>query len=148
MAQVTDFSVEVFTTNSGYLSIINDPDTWTRVANAQGIPSPDGRSIVILPEQFTPISLGARQKLSIYIQMKGTKFAYNVTNHVPNHCHSHHIVADGGFVGLRRLAHDCYLECLPNHEITLSRTSRSYPHDVQSTGVRVQSFYRGIPISF
>jgi hypothetical protein len=68
---VTDYSVEVFTTDGAYASKISDRSLWRRVANAEAVPSPDGSGVIIPQRVFENIQLGARERLSMYIQMKG-----------------------------------------------------------------------------
>lgn len=71
LSAVDDYSVQVYTTSGAYLSKINDPSQWELVADAEGIPTPDGNGIIIPQRVFTNVNVGARERLSVYIQMKG-----------------------------------------------------------------------------
>ena len=71
LRDVTDFSVEVYTTGGGYLTKINDRSQWTLVANTEAIAAPDGSGIIIPQRAFTNVNVNARERLSVYIQMKG-----------------------------------------------------------------------------
>eukprot|EP00977_Amphora_coffeiformis_P013289 scaffold3421_cov181-Amphora_coffeaeformis.AAC.29 len=71
LPEVTDFSVEVYTTNGAYLTKINDRNQWTLVANTEAIPTPDKSGIIIPQRAFAKINADARSRISIYIQMKG-----------------------------------------------------------------------------
>ena len=71
LPEVTDFSVQVYTTNGAYLSKINDNSQWTLVADTEAIATPDKSGIIIPQRAFTNINADARSRISIYIQMKG-----------------------------------------------------------------------------
>lgn len=70
--EITDFSVEVFITDGLYLEKFSDPNQWERVAKATALPVPGRSNAIIIPQrEFSKINLGPRERLSVYIQMKG-----------------------------------------------------------------------------
>ena len=70
LAEVTDFHVEVYTTAGGFLAKINNPSEWTLVAKTEAIIS-SGGGIIIPQRAFENIQVGARERISFYVQMRG-----------------------------------------------------------------------------
>ena len=72
LSEVTDFNVQVYSTNGGFVQKLDDENAWTLLANVEAIPSPDNSGTIIIPHRaFKNISLDANQRISLYIHMKG-----------------------------------------------------------------------------
>lgn len=71
MDEITDYSVEVFITDSDFESKLNDETQWTLLAKTEASIDPSRRGLVIPQTDFKSIKLKRGQRRTIYIAMNG-----------------------------------------------------------------------------
>ena len=69
--EITDYSVEVFITDSDYESKLDDESQWTRLAKTEASIAPSRQGLVIPQTDFKSIKLKRGQRRTIYIAMNG-----------------------------------------------------------------------------
>jgi hypothetical protein len=65
-----DLSIEVFTVDGSYDAVMDQPDSWDRLAGTYLVPSPDGGGAIIPASDFSPVRIAAGGKRSFYVTMK------------------------------------------------------------------------------
>jgi len=78
LENATDLSVEVYSLSGQYAEHFNQPDAWDLVAATQVVVTPGGGGAVIPAQDFTPVRIGANERQSFYVTMKGPYLDHTV----------------------------------------------------------------------
>ena len=78
LENATDLSVEVYSLSGQFAELFNQPDAWDLVAATQVVVTPGGGGAVIPVQDFTPVRIGANERHSFYVTMKGPYLDHTV----------------------------------------------------------------------
>jgi len=75
---LTDHSIEVYTSKGSFGFIVNQPQAWDVVAATEIVPNPSGVGAIIPVNDFRTVSMEAEELRSFYVTMKGPWLDYTV----------------------------------------------------------------------